>query len=76
MLLPGSLSETRKANATTDIRRNLRLIDPEEHAEYDPERQWVPTTLYPTSEHFHNQQLYAHGGKVLLQNRMNELAGW
>lgn len=40
MLLPGSLSESRKANETSDIRRNLRLRDPENHPEYDPERQY------------------------------------
>ncbi|KAF2885443.1 hypothetical protein ILUMI_20723 [Ignelater luminosus] len=40
MLLPGSLSHIRRANDTSDIRRNLRLKDPEEHPEHDPEREY------------------------------------
>lgn len=40
MLLPGSLSHIRRANDTSDIRRNLRLKDPSEHPEHDPEREY------------------------------------
>ncbi|CAH1382175.1 unnamed protein product [Tenebrio molitor] len=38
MLLPGSLSHSRTANATSDIRKNLRLRDPEAYPQYDPQK--------------------------------------
>ncbi|XP_045465529.1 somatomedin-B and thrombospondin type-1 domain-containing protein [Harmonia axyridis] len=38
MLLPGTLSHSRVANATSDIRKNLRLRDPERYPQYDPEK--------------------------------------
>lgn len=38
MLLPGSLSHSRTANNTSDIRKNLRLKDPSENPQYDPEK--------------------------------------
>lgn len=38
MLLPGALSHSRTANATSDIRKNLRLRDPEAYPQYDPEK--------------------------------------
>lgn len=40
ILLPGTLSKTRKANATADIRRNLHISYPEDHPEYDPSKQY------------------------------------
>lgn len=38
MLLPGSLAHSRTANNTRDIRKNLRLRDPAEYPQYDPEK--------------------------------------
>ncbi|KAK9874148.1 hypothetical protein WA026_002503 [Henosepilachna vigintioctopunctata] len=38
MLLPGTLSHSRVANATSDIRKNLRLRDPEKYPQYDPKK--------------------------------------
>ncbi|XP_076253898.1 somatomedin B and thrombospondin type 1 domain containing protein vexed [Rhynchophorus ferrugineus] len=38
MLLPGSLSQSRIANTTSDIRKNLRVRDPSENPQYDPKK--------------------------------------
>ncbi|XP_072393036.1 somatomedin-B and thrombospondin type-1 domain-containing protein [Diabrotica undecimpunctata] len=38
MLLPGSLSHSRSVNNTSDIRKNLRVRDPAENPQYDPEK--------------------------------------
>ncbi|XP_044762960.1 somatomedin-B and thrombospondin type-1 domain-containing protein [Coccinella septempunctata] len=38
MLLPGTLSHSRVANATSDIRKNLRLRDPSRYPQYDPKK--------------------------------------
>lgn len=38
MLLPGALSHSRSVNNTSDIRKNLRVRDPAENPQYDPEK--------------------------------------
>ncbi|VEN51287.1 unnamed protein product [Callosobruchus maculatus] len=38
MLLPGSLSHSRTANHTSDIRKNLGVRDPSENPQYDPKK--------------------------------------
>ncbi|GLV36931.1 uncharacterized protein CBL_02234 [Carabus blaptoides fortunei] len=40
MLLPGSLSLSRHINETSDIRRNLRMRDPQDHPEFDKDREY------------------------------------
>ncbi|XP_050299764.1 somatomedin-B and thrombospondin type-1 domain-containing protein [Anthonomus grandis grandis] len=38
LLLPGALSQTRKTNATSDIRKNLNVRNPSRNPQYDPQK--------------------------------------